>query len=186
MVYYIQKAKETLRKDLSMKTFIYHGVWSYEVKAESREEADEIFHATEGAEFDHNYCDIKIEEIEEEEEKDIVSRAKELEEELISHFPSIDCEGLPATAKFITILKEMGGFDKGANLQYDFLAHDMQVKLGPDCVVYPTYGAKQVQLRCVFNPKSYPYSLIDIQPTPKNIRNFLLTHWSEIFPKENT
>lgn len=48
-----------------MKTFIYHGVWSYEVKAESREEADGIFHATDGSEFDHNYWDVEVEEIEE-------------------------------------------------------------------------------------------------------------------------
>ena len=46
-----------------MKTFIYHGVWSYEVKAESREEADGIFHATDGSEFDHNYWDVEVEEI---------------------------------------------------------------------------------------------------------------------------
>ena len=50
-----------------MKTFVYHGFWAYEVKANSREEADEMFDAARESEFDHGFWNVEVEEEEEEE-----------------------------------------------------------------------------------------------------------------------
>lgn len=114
-----------------------------------------------------------------------MSRTKEWEEEIIRRFPAIDRRGLPVITKFITILEEMEGFDKDANLQYNPLTHDIQIELGHDCkcLVYPLYNSP-IQLRCIFNPKSYPFFIIDIQPTSDAIQVFLLTYWSELFPQD--
>lgn len=116
-----------------------------------------------------------------------MSRAKEWEEEIIRRFPSVDCDGLPITAEFIAILEEKGGFEEGANLQYNALTHDIQVVLGPDCncLVYPLYGTNQIQLKCVFHPTASSFSTMAIRPTADAIRIFLSIYWSAIFSKES-
>ena len=64
-----------------------------------------------------------------------MDRAKEWNVELINRFPLIDIDGVSATAKLITILEEMGGFENGANLHYDIITHDVHVYLGSACTI---------------------------------------------------
>lgn len=118
-----------------------------------------------------------------------MSRAQEWEEELTRRFPSIDCEGLPATAEFIAILEEMGGFDEGAYLYYHSLTHDIIIICqNPDfCYIAPVYVGNQISsFRCVFSSSSHLFAITKIEPTSIAIRNFLSAQWSELFPKEST
>ena len=111
-----------------------------------------------------------------------MSRAKEWEEELIDRFPNIDRAGLTATAEFIAILEEMGGFDKGAYLKYFLLTHDIYIN-GLNFQIAPVYFGNQVsRFRCVFISSSTMYIL----PTPEAIQVFLTIYWDTLFPKENT
>ena len=110
-----------------------------------------------------------------------MNRAKEWEEEIIKRFPSIDCNGLLATAKFITILEEMGGFDEGADLHYNLLTRDINIACPKSrCLITPEYVNKQVSsFRCVL-----PLCVMKIQPTSEAIQVFLRTYWSELFPQD--
>lgn len=113
-----------------------------------------------------------------------MSRAEEWEKELIHRFPSIDCDGLPATAEFITILEEMGGFDEGAYLDYRSITHDINIicRTPKCCQIAPVYVGDQVSsFRCMFS-----LFTIKVQPTSEAIQVFLRTYWSELFPKEST
>ena len=115
-----------------------------------------------------------------------MSRAKEWEEEIIRRFPSVDCDGLPATTEFIAILEEMGGFDEGAYLEYHFLTHDITIASPKwDWIISPVYFNKQISsFHCAFYSPS-AYTTIIIQLTPNAIRDFLTTHWLDLFPKES-
>lgn len=108
-----------------------------------------------------------------------MSRAEEWKEEIIKRFPLIDSAGISATAELITVLEEMGGFEKGADLHYGILTHDVAVYLGSNCVIYPVYG-DNVQLRCIITPKASSSIAKDIKPTSTAIQDFLSIHWSEI------
>lgn len=116
-----------------------------------------------------------------------MSRAKEWEEEIIRRFPTIDQDGVPATAEFITIFEEMGGFDEGAYLEYHFLTHDITIASPKwDWIISPVYFNKQVSsFHCAFYSPS-ACATIRIQSTPNAIRDFLTTHWSNLFLKEST
>lgn len=116
-----------------------------------------------------------------------MSRAKEWEEELIHRFPTIDNDGVPATAEFIAILEEMGGFEEGAYLEYHFLTHDIAITYSKwDWIISPIYFNKQVSgFDCAFY-SPLACATIHIQSAPNAIRDFLSTHWSDLFPKEST
>jgi len=115
-----------------------------------------------------------------------MNRAQEWEKELTRRFPSIDCDGLPATAEFIAILEEMNGFDKGANLYYNTLTHNITI-ITENCRIIPIYmGNRITGFRCIFTPSSHLYpDTIKIQPDSYEIRKLLSTYWSELFPKES-
>ena len=117
-----------------------------------------------------------------------MSRAEEWEKELINRFPTIDRAGLPATAKFIAIIEEMGGFDEGVYLDYHFLTHDITITSPTsDWLIAPTYYNNQVSsFRCIFYSASHPSVIKRIQSTPNAMRDFLSVNWSELFPKEAT
>lgn len=115
-----------------------------------------------------------------------MNRAQDWEEELTRRFPSIDCDGLPETAEFIAILEEMNGFDKGANLQYNILTHDISI-VSEKCRITPVYIGNQISgFRCIFFSSS-PLcpDTMTIQPNSYDIRKFLLEYWPELFPKES-
>lgn len=117
-----------------------------------------------------------------------MSRAEEWKEELIHRFPTIDRNGLPATAEFIAILEEMGGFDEGAYLHYHLLTRDIIIICqNPDfCYITPVYVGNQISsFRCVFSLSSHLFGIMKIEPTSTAIRNFLSIQWSELFPKES-
>jgi len=111
-----------------------------------------------------------------------MSRMEEWEEELVRRFPSIDCHGVSATAKFITILEEMGGFDEGAYLNYHSLSRDINIicRTPNCCEIAPVYVDNKVSsFRCMFS-----IFVIKIQPTTEAIQVFLRTYWPELFPQD--
>lgn len=116
-----------------------------------------------------------------------MSRAQEWEEELIRRFPTIDSDGVPATAEFITILEQMGGFEEGAYLDYHFLTHDITISAPTsNWRIIPDYVNNQISFRCVFYPASYPHAITKtIQPTSTAIRDFLSINWLTLFPEES-
>lgn len=118
-----------------------------------------------------------------------MSRAEEWEKELIHRFPSIDRDGVPATAEFIAILEEMGGFDEGAYLHYHYVLSGDIIITFPEsgCGIAPIYTIDNLvsSFRCMFSTSSYPhFNTRYIVPTPKAIRDFLSTNWSELFPQD--
>lgn len=118
-----------------------------------------------------------------------MSRAEEWKEEIVKRFPSVDCNGLPATAEFIAILEEMGGFDEGAYLHYHSLTRDIIIICqNPDfCYIAPVYVGNQISsFRCVFSSSSHLFGITKIAPTSTAIRDFLSTQWLKLFPKETT
>ena len=120
-----------------------------------------------------------------------MSRAKEWEEELINRFPTIDRDGVPATAEFIAILEEMGGFDEGAYLDYYFLTHDITISAPTSnwriTPFFDNFDNNQISsFHCVFYPLSYRAITKTIQPTSTAIRDFLSINWLTLFPKEST
>ena len=117
-----------------------------------------------------------------------MSRAKEWEEELIHRFPTIDSDGVPATAEFIAILEQMGGFEEGAYLDYQFLTHDIIISAPTsNWRIIPFFDDNQISsFHCVFYPASYPRAITKtIQPTSTAIRDFLSINWLTLFPKES-
>lgn len=116
-----------------------------------------------------------------------MNRAQEWEKELTHRFPFIDYDGLPETAEFIAILEEMNGFDKGANLYYNTLTHNIVI-ISEKCRIMPVYIGNRISgFRCIFvAPSSRFYgTTIKIQPNSSEIRKLLSTYWSELFPKES-
>jgi len=117
-----------------------------------------------------------------------MSRMEEWEEELVRRFPSIDCHGVSATAKFITILEEMGGFDEGAYLNYHSLSRDINIicRTPNCCEIAPVYVGNQLaNFRCIFFLTSRLFGITKIEPTSTAIRDFLSTQWLKLFPKES-
>lgn len=116
-----------------------------------------------------------------------MTRAQEWEEELIRRFPSIDRDGVSATAELITIFEEMGGFDEGAYLDYYFLTHDITISAPTsNWRIIPTYVNNQVSFCCIFYPTAYLRAITKtIQSTSTAIRDFLSINWVTLFPKES-
>ena len=114
-----------------------------------------------------------------------MNRAKKWEEEIIHHFPSIDYNGVPATAEFIVILEEMGGFDAGAYLCYNWLTDNINIA-SKNCRIEPVYDGNQVSgFRVTFAPSSYLYNITPkILPIPDDIQAFLSAYWNELFPQD--
>jgi len=115
-----------------------------------------------------------------------MNRAKEWEEELTRRFPSVDCNGLPATAEFIAILEEREGFNKGAYLHYDSLTHDINIICPDCCQITPVYVGNQLtSFQRMFFLTSRLFGIMKIEPTSTAIRDFLSTQWLKLFPKES-